>query len=141
MTGEIAIALAPGAEELGLAAMLQGMIEQNIEAQPAKGADFRKLNLNIGLKVPDADIEMVMEFRRGSLTIHAGLLPQPDLLITADSEIVMSLSNQKIKWGLPYYFDDTGREIFRAMTGGRLQVKGLRHFPSLVRFSRVMSVH
>jgi len=54
----------------------------------------------------------------------------------------MNLSNQKIKWGLPYYFDETGREIMVAMKSKQLKVKGMvTHFPSLIRFSRVMSVH
>jgi len=62
-------------------------------------------------------------------------------MVEAEADIVMALSNQTIKWGLPYYFDDTGREIFSAIKTGRLKVKGMiAHFPSMMRFSRVMSV-
>jgi hypothetical protein len=64
------------------------------------------------------------------------------LSITADSATIMNLSNQRIRWGLPHYFDETGQEIMDAMKSGRLKVKGmLRHFVALIRFSRVMSVH
>jgi hypothetical protein len=62
-------------------------------------------------------------------------------MVSAESEIIMALSNQAIKWGLPYYFDDTGKEIFAAMKSGRLKAQGMwLHLPSMIRFSRVMSV-
>ena len=136
------INLSEGAEEIGLAVMLQDLIVQNIAQNPHKAADFKKLNILIGLQVSDAEINLTLEFADNILTIHPGIQKQPELKITADSEAIMNLSNQKIKWGLPYYFDETGREIMAAMQSGRLKVKGMvAHFPSLIRFSRVMSVH
>ena len=136
------VRLADGAEEIGLAGMLQDLIVQNIDQNPHKVNDFKKLNITIGLHIPDADIKLTLAFSDGRLTIQPGILRQPGLYITADSETVMNLSNQKIKWGIPYYFDETGREILAAMKNHRLMVKGLlAHFPSLIRFSRVMSVH
>jgi len=78
----------------------------------------------------------------GSLTILNGVTGHGGLNVTADSGTLMNLSNQRIKWGLPYYFDETGKEILAAMKNGRLKVEGmLRHFTTLIRFSRVMSVH
>jgi len=76
------------------------------------------------------------------LTIFNGVRGKVGLNITADSGTIMNLSNQRIKWGLPYYFDETGKEILAAMKSSRLKVKGMmRHFPTLIRFSREMSVH
>jgi hypothetical protein len=136
------INLAEGAQEIGLAVMLQDLIIQNIEQNPHKLTDFNKLHILIGLEVSDAEIKLNLEFADNTLTIHPGIQKPPELNIRADSETIMNLSNQKIKWGLPYYFDETGREIAAAMQSGRLKVKGmLAHFPSLIRFSRVMSVH
>ena len=136
------IILAEGAGEIGLAVLLQDLIVQNIEQNPHKLTDFKKLNIFIGLDVRDAAITLTLEFSGSSLTIHPGIKEQVKLNIKADSETVMNLSNQKLKWGLPYYFDETGKEIMAAMKSGRLRVKGmLSHFPSLIRFSRVMSVH
>jgi hypothetical protein len=135
------IHLAAGAEDIGLAVMLQDLMTQNIAQHPQKLPDFKKLGIPVGLTVSDAEIELTLEFAGGSLTIHPGIKDQPGLHITADSATIMSLSNQRIKWGLPYYFDETGKEIIAAMKTGRLKVKGMiRHFPSLLRFSRVMSV-
>ena len=136
------INLVDGAEEIGLAIMLQDLIVQNIEQNPHKLTDFKKLEISIGLDVSDVDIRLTLSFSGRALTIQPGIKGQPGLNITADSATVMNLSNQKIKWGLPYYFDETGREIIAAMRSRRLKVAGMiRHFVSLIRFSRVMSVH
>jgi hypothetical protein len=122
--------------------MLRDLLTQNLEQNPHKVSDFYKLNLPIGLHVFDADIKLTLDFSNGSLTIKNGVADPGRLNISADSETIMNLSNQRIKWGLPYYFDDTGKEILAAMKSGRLKVKGmLRHFGTLIRFSRVMSVH
>ena len=136
------IKLAAGAQEIGLAVMLRDLIVQNIEQNPHKLADFKKLDIVIGLDVADVNIKLTLVFSNNALTIEPGIQGQPKLIISTDSATVMNLSNQKIKWGLPYYFDETGREIMAAMKSRRLRVTGMiRHFASLVRFSRVMSVH
>jgi hypothetical protein len=136
------IRLAGGAEEVGLAVMLKELIYQNIEQNPHKFDDFKKLDIRIGLEVYDAEIVLTLEFAKSRLCIRPGISARPKLSITADSGTIMSLSNQKIRWGLPYYFDETGREIIAAMKSGRLKVRGMMaHLPSLIRFSRVMSVH
>jgi len=135
------VKLAQGAEEIGLAIMLQNLIVQNIAQNPHKLTDFNKLDIAIGLDVFDVAIKLTLVFSNNALTIQPGIQGRPQLNISADSAAVMNLSNQKIKWGLPYYFDETGREILAAMRSGRLEVKGLAaHLPSLIRFSRVMSV-
>ena len=142
MLDNIHIALAEGAAEIGLAIMLRDLLVQNLEQNPHKISDFFKLNMPIGLHVPDVEINLSLNFTAGSLTIINGVIGNEGLDITADSETIMNLSNQRIRWGLPYYFDETGKEIVAAMKSGRLKVKGmLRFFPTLIRFSRVMSVH
>ena len=136
------INLSEGAPEIGLAVMLRNLIVQNLEQNPHKMTDFKKLKLSVGLEVSDVEIKLTLEFADNTLTIHPGIKNRPKLHITTDSATIMNLSNQKIKWGLPYYFDETGREIMVAMKSKQLKVKGMiTHFPSLIRFSRVMSVH
>ncbi len=142
MTNTIQVEFAEGAEEIGLAVMLRDLLTQNLEQNPHKISDFNKLNIPIGLHVFDVAIKLTLDFSNGSLTILNGVKGHGGLNITADSGTIMNLSNQRIKWGLPYYFDETGKEIVAAMKSGRLKVKGmLRHFATLIRFSRVMSVH
>jgi len=142
MQNKVHIEFAEGAEEIGLAVMLRDLLTQNIDQNPQKISDFNKLNMPIGLHVSDAKIKLTLYFANGSLTIFNGVSGNARLSITADSGTIMNLSNQRIRWGLPHYFDETGQEIMEAMKSGRLKVKGmLRHFVTLIRFSRVMSVH
>jgi hypothetical protein len=143
MRSNLMIQLAPGAEQVGLAVMLKDLIGQNLEQHPRKLADFKKLDIRIGLAVSDADIGLTMDFKAGeAMTIHAGIIGRPALSIDTEADVILALSNQRIKWGLPYYFDETGREIMSAIKSGRLKIKGMiAHFPSLIRLSRVMSVH
>jgi hypothetical protein len=143
MRSNLMIQLAPGAEQVGLAVMLKDLIGQNLEQHPRKLADFKKLDIRIGLAVSDADIDLTLDFKAGDvMTIHAGIKGRPALSIDAEAEVILALSNQRIKWGLPYYFDETGREIMSAIRSGRLKIRGMiAHFPSLIRLSRVMSVH
>ena len=142
MPDTVQIKVAEGAVGIGLAVMLRDLLTQNLEQNPHKLLDFYNLNIPGGLNVSDAQIKLTLEFSRGSLTIHEGIKDNSGLNITADSGTIMNLSNQRIKWGLPYYFDETGKEIMAAMKSGRLKVKGMiRHFPTLIRFSRVMSIH
>ena len=137
------IRLAPAAEQVGLAVMLKDLISQNLEQHPRKLTDFKKLDIRIGLAVTDADIDLTLDFKAGDvMTICAGIEGRPELHIAAEAGIIIALSNQRIKWGLPYYFDETGHEIISAIRSGRLKIKGMiTHLPSLIRLSRVMSVH
>jgi hypothetical protein len=135
------IKLAEGADALGLPGMLKDLIGQNLDQNPGKISDFIKLKIHIGLIVQDADIRMTLSFNKGLLTLYPGILDHVQITIETEAEIIMALSSQTIKWGLPYCFDETGREIFRAIQTGRLKVKGMiPHFPSMIRFSRIMSV-
>jgi len=135
------IKLEDGLESTGLPDMLKDLISQNLEQHPKKVDAFCKLNRRIALVITDADIELTLRFSKGNLAIHAGLDADAAIVIWSESDVIMALSNQKMKFGLPYYFDDTGQEIMAAMKAGRLKVKGLfTHFPSMLRFSRVMSV-
>lgn len=135
------IKFAEGAEDIGLAIMLRDLLSQNIEQNPHKLSDFRKLRLRIGLRVTDAGIDLTLDFQGGALTIHPGIQARPQLLIMSEADMVMALSNVKIRWGLPYYFDQPGKEVLEAIRSGRIRIKGMiRHFVGLVRLSRIMSV-
>lgn len=135
------IILADGAELLGLPDMLKNLIGQNLIEHPRKVVDFQRLRIRIGLAITDADIIITLAFETGRLTIYPGRQKPVHIFVEASSDIIMALSNQTIKWGLPYYFDETGLEILAAMKTGRLKARGmLFHLPSMIRFSRVMSV-
>ena len=135
------IKITDGAKTLGLPDMLKNLIGQNLTENPQKVVDFLQLRIRIGLMIIDADITITLAFDNGRLTIYPGHRKPVHIFVEAAADILMALSNQTIKWGLPYYFDETGREILTAMKTGRLKARGmLFHLPSMIRFSRVMSV-
>lgn len=136
------VKLAEGAGEVGLALMLQDLISQNLEQNPHKLKDFNRLKMAFGLRVFDAEVEMSMLFVDGYLHLHPGIHPQTKVLIEIETELVMAMSNLQIKGGMPYYFDETGMEVLKAIISRRIKIKGMfAHFPSMVRLTRVLSVN
>ncbi len=62
-------------------------------------------------------------------------------VIGAD-EVGLAMSNLQIKGGMPYYFDETGLEVLRAILSRRIRIKAMfAHFPSMIRLTRVLSVN
>lgn len=136
------VRLAPGAEELGLPLLLKDLIEQNLAQHPDKLRVFTRMRGSVGLTVTDAEVTVTLAFDRGVLTIHPGIWGRPGLFIRAASETVMTLSTVRIRAGLPWCFDEAGREVVAAARSGRLQIGGLpRRLPTLLRLARVMSVY
>ena len=65
----------------------------------------------------------------------AGVPGGKNLDISADFETIINLLFQRIRWELPHYFAETGKNIMAAMKSGRLQVKAmLGIFPTLIRY-------
>jgi hypothetical protein len=140
-TGDPDIKLAPGAEENAMAAMLGDMIKTNLSNNPGKLKDFNRLNGNIWLTATDAGVEMTLDFKKGSLLIHDGKFGKPMIQIATDSMTLMELANISIKFGLPYYFDETGLAVIKKLLKKELVIKGLvtRTVP-LTHLTKIMSV-
>ena len=133
--------MAPGAEEAGMAAMLAEMIGTNLKNKPERVKDFNKLNGTIWITADDADVDMTMVFEAGKLTVHAGKVGTPILAISTDSSTLMDLANINIKFGMPYYFDETGRMVIKKLMSRELKIKGLfTHTMALTHMTKIMSV-
>jgi hypothetical protein len=140
-TGDIDVNLAPGAEENGMAAMLGDMIKTNIENNPSKLKDFNKLKGTVWISAVDADVQMTMVFNKGSLTIHDGKVGKPALQIATDSGTLLDLANLSIKFGMPYYFDETGLMVIKKLMKRELKIKGMfAHTMVLTHMTKIMSV-
>ena len=139
--GEPDIKMAPGAEEAGMASMLAEMIKTNLKNKPERVKDFNKLKGTIRITAEDADVDMTMVFDRGSLTVHAGKVGKPILAISTDSSTLMDLANINIKFGMPYYFDETGRMVIKKLLKKELKIKGMfTHTMALTYMTKIMSV-
>jgi len=140
-TGDIDVSLAPGAEENGMAAMLGDMIKTNVQSKPSKLKDFNKLKGTVWISAVDADVQMTMVFNKGSLTIHDGKVGKPIIQIATDSGTLLELANLNIKFGMPYYFDETGLMVIKKLMRRELKIKGLlTHTIALTRMTKIMSV-
>ena len=164
------IALAPGAEENGLAVMLSDLVRQNLQTNPHKKGDFDALDGVVGIVADDADVALTLCFDRGALRIHDGVVGVPDFVIRATSDTILALSNMPLRsgrrvWGmniggglpLPRRGDEEGKKLVRsvlqAMKDGSFKVvpRGdsrpaqvtamLTRLPLLMRLTRVMSVN
>jgi hypothetical protein len=135
------IKMAPDAEEAGMAAMLADMIKTNLKDKPERVKDFNKLKGTIWITAEDADVGMTMDFDRGSLTVHGKKVGKPILSISTDSTTLMNLANITIKFGMPYYFDETGRMVIKKLFKGELKIKGMfTHISALTHMTKIMSV-
>lgn len=140
-TGEIEVQMAPGAEENGMAVMLAEMIKTNIGNRPERRKDFDKLNATVWITAEDAEVEMTMVFDRGSLTVHDGRAGRASLQIATDSATLLDLANINIKYGMPWYFDETGMSVVRKLLKKELKIKGMfTHIAALTHLTKIMSV-
>jgi hypothetical protein len=148
-----AVALAPGAEENGLAIMLGDLVRQNLEAKQKKMADFDALEGRVSIVADDADVALTLVFERGRagrLTIHDGIVGVPDVTIRGPSDAILALSNMPLSTplGLPLPTPGDAEamktigELVRAMRAGKLHFYGmLLHLPLVMKLTRVMSVN
>jgi hypothetical protein len=135
------IKMAPGAGEAGMASMLADMIKTNLKNKPERVKDFNKLNGIIWITADDADTDMTMDFDGGSLTVSSGKVGKPMLAISTDSSTLMDLANINIKFGMPYYFDETGRMVIKKLLKKELKIKGMfTHTMALTHMTKIMSV-
>ncbi len=136
------ITLDKGAQENGLAAMIRDLMSQNIGNHPGRAKDLTALNGNIAISARDIEVSLTLECNKGSVVIYDGIKQPCKLTIETDSDNILKLSTLKIKAGLPYYFDKTGREILGMLFNGKLKIQGLLKHPLLLtHITKLFSVY
>jgi hypothetical protein len=136
------IRLAAGAEDVGLAVMLADLIRQNLEQNPRREPDFRKLDASISIEVPDVEVTVTLEFSRGSLIVHDGLRDSSQLRIQAGARNLLALPLVRISAGLPNLLSPDSRILRNGLLSGQVKIRGMfRHPLRLVRFTRLISVN
>jgi hypothetical protein len=92
--------------------------------------------------VRGADVQLTLEFRGGKLVFHSGIVASPGLIVSADMDTLMEVTNLQIRYGgLPNPFDETGTAVIKKLFRGELKIKGLLAHPlALIRVCRVISV-
>ncbi len=132
--------MAPGAETVPLAALLSGLMDKNLQDKPERVKDFNALHLAVGINAVDAETQITLEFKNSKLTFHSGLV-EPDMLISAESATLIGLTGVNIRYGIPWFFDETGLDILKKLLKRELRIKGLFTHPfALIRLCKALSV-
>jgi hypothetical protein len=146
------ITLDSRAEDNGLAIMLQGLLSENVAADPQKRADFEAIRTPFAVIAPDAEVRVTLWFDGGRCTIYDGVRDGVEVQITADSGKIPELSQLQIRYGLPWILDDVGKGFLRSLAKREIKIAGLVDFPfprplasvrralDLLRLTRVLSV-
>jgi hypothetical protein len=140
---ESRIELAPGAENNGLAAMLSDLILQNLNDKPQKRDDFAKLRGRVAIVAEDAGVSLTLVFEGNMLTLHDGIVGVPDVTVRANSDDIVQMSLMELtRWGLPNPRGEATRAVVQKSKRGEIRVFGaLLHWPLVMRFTRLMSIH
>jgi hypothetical protein len=128
-------------EPNGLASMIGGLIQGNLDAHPERAA-LLSSPATYAIVAPDIDVAVSIRLKDGSVTVRNGLVGRPDIVITADSGGLLGLSSVPLRFGLPDATTKDGREVTRKLLTGELKVKGLLLNPlKLARLNKLLSVN
>ena len=129
-------------DEKARALMMADLITQNMEQNPDKTKYFNKLKAVVAITAPDAEMKLTMFFNKGSCMVYDGIVGKTDLHIVADSETLLSLSTVSLAAGLPNFFSESGREMFKKMCSGELKIHGMFLHPlALIRLTNIFSIN
>jgi hypothetical protein len=129
------------AEEVPFSYVISDLLIGNLQQKPKKMATFNNMFGVVSLNLPDIEAAVTLIFAGGKLRIEPGILGKPDIIITSSSENIISLNAISIKFGLPYYFDEAGRNVLKQLFRGDLKIKGMFTHPILLtRLTKIMSV-
>lgn len=132
------IAIDPNASGLGL--MLGGLLQGNLDADPARARLVRGGRGTVNITATDAGASCGLRFTGSGIDVgdaHA----RADLEIVTTSEILMSLAAVPLRFGLPDTFTSDGRRVVGLMRSRALRVRGLvRHLGLMTRVQRLLAV-
>ena len=126
-------------EPSGLASMVGGLIDQNLERDPARLRLLRSSSATI--TVPDAGVAITVRTGPGEVEVRDGADPDAQVAITADSDRLLALTSAPLRFGRPDLLDTRGRAVLGDLLSRRVRIRGLlRHPRRLARLSSLLSV-
>ncbi len=126
-------------EPNGLAGMIGGLIEGNLNAHPDRAGLLRPAT--VGISATDAETAITLWLSPKRVRIANGLRGRPQVVISTDSSTLTELSSTPLRLGLPDAMTDEGREVTRKLLRGDIRVRGLVRHPEVVsRVNRLLSV-
>ncbi|MGH2662586.1 MAG: hypothetical protein ACRDH8_07210 [Actinomycetota bacterium] len=126
-------------EPNGLAAMIGGLIEGNLQAHPDRVRLLRAAT--VGIVATDAQTSITLWLSPKRVRVSNGLRGRPQVVVRSDSSTLTELSSTPLRLGFPDALTDEGREVTRKLLRGDLRVRGLVRHPEVVsRLNRLLSV-
>jgi hypothetical protein len=136
------ITIARGSEENAMAEMLRNLLVQNIAQSRVREAIFDAMNTVVAIHIQDIEVSLTLDFHLGKLTIYDRVAKRPKITVRTESAYVLDLSNISIRFGLPNFFDDKGKEILKNMVSGKIKLLAAPwNFLDVIRLTRVMSIN
>jgi hypothetical protein len=122
----------------GLAAIVGGLIEQNLVRDPAR---LRLLRPSIAsITAPDAGVSITITTTAGRVEVRDGADPSASIAIIADASHLLGLAAAPLRFGLPDAFDRRGRAVLRDVIARRIRIRGMFAHPRrLARLSSLLS--
>jgi hypothetical protein len=130
----------PDVEPNGLAAMVGGLIEANIAANPER-ARLLHPPATVGFVARDAEVACTVKLSPARVTVANGLSDRPAVVVGADSATLTDLTTAPLRLGYPDALSAPGRAVAMKLLRGDLKVHGLLRHPVLTsRLTRLLSV-
>jgi hypothetical protein len=127
-------------EPNGLAAMLGGLIEANLEQHPERLALLSKSS-TYAITAPDADVSVTIHLGPDGVRVANGVRGTPHVSVRAQSDDLIALSSVPLRFGLPDAMTSEGRAVLKKLLSGRLKVKGVvTQSGRLGRLNKLLSV-
>lgn len=129
-------------EPNGMASMLGGLIEGNLQAQPERERFVTGgPPATFVVAAPDVAAAVSIRFGPDGVRVKNGEVRRPKIRIQADSATLIGMSSVPLRFGLPDATTGEGREVVRKIFARRLRVRGaVAHGRMLARLNGVLSV-
>jgi hypothetical protein len=125
----------------GLGGMLAGLVEANLERDPARAVLLRDVSGTINIVAPDAEAQVGLEFAGGRLSVYPKPFRHAGIEIQGPSDVLLELTSVPLRFGLPDLMTPGGRAVIKRIIRRDLRVKGMVAHPVLLgRLNRLLSV-
>jgi len=131
-TCDYPVNLTDGADANGIASVVATLVEQNLEAFPARVQLARKITRPVTITGSDIDSTCTISCGSGDVAIANDVVGAPSVTVTATVEQILDLSQLKMRASglLPVgFFTRRGLRILAAIASGNLEVRGLVAHP------------
>jgi hypothetical protein len=123
----------------GLAAILGGLIEQNLAREASRARLLRPAVISI--TAIDAEVGITLHIERERVEIVDGLDDAAQISITATSADLLAMTDVPLRLGLPDAFRAGGRRVLRDILSRRVLIRGMISHPRrLARLTMLLSV-